>query len=67
MTPCGVGADFITQHLQPGVDDAIRKALDVPEKWKMYAQLVFGRPTKELGDRAWPPSAPVEERLRVVG
>lgn len=54
------------QNYLPGVEDAIRKELQVPNHWKLKAQLVFGRPTKDVGEREWSPSAPVDERVRVV-
>ncbi|KAE8154271.1 Nitroreductase-like protein [Aspergillus avenaceus] len=58
----GFGANL--QHYSPLIDEEVRKTWDLPASWKMDAQLVFGAPTSEPGEKAF---SPLEERFKVFG
>ncbi len=55
----GLGASL--QHYSPLVDEAVRKKWSVPAKWRMVAQMPFGKPIelpgekefKSLDERVW--------------
>lgn len=46
-----IGASL--QHYNPIIDEQVRKAWDLPESWKMRAQLVFGSVVQEAGEKAF--------------
>ncbi|MEG0277791.1 MAG: nitroreductase family protein [Morganella sp. (in: enterobacteria)] len=46
-----IGASL--QHYNPIIDEQVRKAWDLPESWKMRAQLVFGSVAREAGEKAF--------------
>ncbi|WP_413484139.1 nitroreductase family protein [Morganella psychrotolerans] len=46
-----IGASL--QHYNPIIDEQVRKAWDLPESWKMRAQLVFGSVAQEAGEKAF--------------
>ena len=56
----GVGASL--QHYAPLVDEAVRAKWNVPAKWKLIAQMPFGKPTVEPGAKEF---QPLEERIKV--
>ncbi|KAJ5280049.1 hypothetical protein N7478_005421 [Penicillium angulare] len=58
----GFGANL--QHYSPLIDKAIAKTWGLPASWKLDAQLVFGTPTSEPGEKAF---EPLENRFRVFG
>lgn len=58
----GFGANL--QHYSPLVDEQIQKQWNLPASWKLDAQLVFGVPTSEPGEKAF---APLEDRFKVFG
>ncbi|EXJ83342.1 hypothetical protein A1O1_06963 [Capronia coronata CBS 617.96] len=58
----GFGANL--QHYSPLIDDKIAAKWGVPGAWSLKAQLVFGTPAGEAGDKAF---KPVEERVFVHG
>ncbi|GLA26814.1 Nitroreductase [Aspergillus phoenicis ATCC 13157] len=58
----GFGANL--QHYSPLVDEQIQKQWSLPASWKLDAQLVFGVPTSEPGEKAF---APLEDRFKVFG
>ncbi|KAJ5768897.1 hypothetical protein N7520_003456 [Penicillium odoratum] len=58
----GFGANL--QHYSPLIDAEITKTWDLPASWKLDAQLVFGTPTSEAGEKAF---QPLETRLKVFG
>lgn len=57
----GFGASL--QHYNPLIDRLIAEAFDVPASWKLIAQMPFGMPAAETGDKTF---RPLEERLRVL-
>jgi predicted oxidoreductase (fatty acid repression mutant protein) len=56
----GFGASL--QHYNPLIDEEVRKAWDLPESWKLTAQMPFGRPTAPAGDKEF---QPLDARVRV--
>ena len=58
----GLGASL--QHYNPLVDAAAAKEFDLPENWKLLAQMPFGAPSGEPAPIAY---MPIEERLVVQG
>lgn len=56
----GLGCNL--QHYNPIIDDKVREAFDVPESWRLGAEMVFGHPV------TWPVPRghqPIDERVRV--
>ena len=58
----GLGANL--QHYSPLIDEQVAKTWNLPASWKLDAQLVFGTPTSEPGEKAF---APIEDRFKVFG
>ncbi|KAF9888624.1 hypothetical protein FE257_008556 [Aspergillus nanangensis] len=58
----GFGANL--QHYSPLIDEQVQKQWNIPASWKLDAQLVFGVPTGEAGEKAF---APIEDRFKVYG
>jgi len=52
------------QHYSPLIDEQIAKTWDLPASWKLDAQLVFGVPTSEAGEKTF---EPIENRFKVFG
>lgn len=44
------------------IDGDVAKEFDVPETWKLRAQLVFGKPVAPAGEKTF---KPLEERVKV--
>ncbi|MGG0409926.1 nitroreductase family protein [Peribacillus simplex] len=55
----GFGASL--QHFNPLIDDEVRKTWDISHDWKLIAQMPFGKPTAEPGDKDF---SPLEERVK---
>lgn len=60
LEDAGLGASL--QHYNPLIDEAIAKRWNINPKWKLIAQLPFGKPTSEAGEKAY---EPIEKRLIV--
>jgi predicted oxidoreductase (fatty acid repression mutant protein) len=58
----GLGANL--QHYNPLVDQKIQNEWNVPQQWKLRAQLVFGGRGGEAGEKQF---KPLEERVFVHG
>lgn len=56
----GLGASL--QHYNPLIDDEVKKQWNIPEKWKLIAQLPFGNPTAPAGEKQF---MPLEDRIKV--
>ena len=56
----GFGASL--QHYTELIEADVRKEWDIPENWKMIAQMPFGKPTGEPGEKEF---QPLEERVRI--
>ncbi|MED3911759.1 nitroreductase family protein [Peribacillus simplex] len=55
----GLGATL--QHYNPLIDDDVKKEWDVPSNWKLIAQMPFGNPTAQPGDKEF---KPLEDRIK---
>ena len=58
----GLGASL--QHYNPLIDDKVRAEWKLPKSWKLLAQMPFGRPTAEPGEKEF---APMKERVKIFG
>lgn len=60
LEDAGLGATI--QHYNPLIDEAVRREWSLPESWLLIAQMPFGVPAGEPGEKSF---QPVEERMRV--
>lgn len=56
----GLGASL--QHYNPLIDDLVREQWNLPSTWDLVAQMPFGLPTAQPGEKTF---QPMEERFRV--
>lgn len=56
----GLGASL--QHYNELIEAEIKASFDLPDSWKLLAQMPFGTPVAEPGPKEY---APIEERVRV--
>ncbi len=56
----GLGASL--QHYNPLIDDEVKKNWDLPKSWKLLAQMPFGTPLEEPGEKE---TLPLEDRIKV--
>ncbi|MEK5476079.1 nitroreductase family protein [Paenibacillus sp. FSL R5-0407] len=56
----GVGASL--QHYNPLIDEQVSKEWNLPESWKLLAQMPFGSIVAEPGEKQF---APIESRVKV--
>jgi predicted oxidoreductase (fatty acid repression mutant protein) len=56
----GFGASL--QHYNELIETDVKNAWSVPSNWKLIAQMPFGKPTAEPGEKQY---QPVEERVKV--
>lgn len=64
LTAEGLGANLQHYNLIPAVTADTLAAFDLPETWKLKAQLVFGKPTAPPLERTF---EPIEARVLVKG
>lgn len=62
LAAAGAGASL--QHYNPIIDEAVKKRWNIPEDYRLRAQLVFGGVSEPAGEKTF---LPVEERLKVFG
>lgn len=60
LAEAGLGASL--QHYNPVVDDAVKAEWNIPDSWKLLAQMPFGKPIAEPAEKTF---QPIEDRLRV--
>ncbi|KAI0124291.1 nitroreductase [Xylariales sp. AK1849] len=58
----GLGGNL--QHYNPVIDQKVAAQWNIPQSWKLNAQLVFGGKTGEAGEKSF---KPIEERVKVYG
>ncbi|UFJ40728.1 nitroreductase family protein [Brevibacillus humidisoli] len=56
----GFGASL--QHYNPLIDDQVKKEWNIPDSWQLIAQLPFGKPTAEPGEKEF---QPLQDRVKV--
>lgn len=54
----GLGASL--QHYNPLIDDAVRREWNLPDSWKLLAEMPFGKPVADPGPKDF---RPLEERV----
>ncbi|MFD2617943.1 nitroreductase family protein [Terrilactibacillus laevilacticus] len=57
----GLGASL--QHYNPLVDEQVQAEWNIPSTWKLIAQMPFGKPTAEPGEKDF---QPLEERVKIA-
>ena len=62
LADAGLGASL--QHYNELIEDAVKKRWDLPQNWKLIAQMPFGTVCDAPGDKDF---LPMETRLRVLG
>jgi len=50
------------QHYNELIEDNVKKEWDIPDNWKLIAQMPFGKPTTKPGEKHF---QPLEERIRI--
>jgi len=56
----GFGASL--QHYNPLIDEEVKRAWDVPASWNLIAQMPFGKPVAQPGEKEF---SPIEARVKV--
>ncbi|WP_418450281.1 nitroreductase family protein [Alistipes sp.] len=56
----GLGASL--QHYNPLIDNRVRRRWDLPESWRLIAQMPFGTPLEAPSEKT---SEPLEKRIRI--
>jgi predicted oxidoreductase (fatty acid repression mutant protein) len=49
------------QHYNPLIDEKVKKTWNLPASWKLIAQMPFGKPTDQPGEKEF---QPLEERVK---
>lgn len=60
LEEAGLGASL--QHYNPLIDDQVREEWDLPGKWRLRAQMPFGKPIADPGAKEF---APIEDRVKI--
>lgn len=58
----GLGATL--QHYNPLIDERVRARWELPESWRMIAQMPFGTPEEEPGPKSF---EPIHNRVKAFG
>ncbi|KAJ5726708.1 uncharacterized protein N7483_008065 [Penicillium malachiteum] len=58
----GFGANI--QHYNPLINEPVAKQWNLPTEWRLVAQLVFGSPEAQAGEKV---QKPIEERVKIFG
>ena len=58
----GLGANLQHFNFNPAITAEAKSVFDIPEPWKLKAQLVFGKPQEEAKDKTF---EPIEKRVFV--
>ncbi|MCW2278552.1 hypothetical protein EDD73_11850 [Heliophilum fasciatum] len=61
LEEAGFGASL--QHYNPVIDNAVKAEWDIPDNWKLIAQMPFGKPVAAPGEKEF---QPLEQRVRVI-
>jgi uncharacterized protein len=57
----GLGANL--QHYNPLIDEEVKKTWNIPDSWKLHAQMPFGKPLAPAPEKEF---MPLEERVKVI-
>jgi predicted oxidoreductase (fatty acid repression mutant protein) len=58
----GLGASL--QHYNPLIDEEVRSTWNLPKEWKLIAQMPFGKPTAQPGEKEF---HPLDQRVKFFG
>ncbi|WP_336786366.1 nitroreductase family protein [Paenibacillus sp. MMO-177] len=56
----GLGASL--QHYNPLIDEEVKQTWNIPASWQLIAQMPFGAPTAEPGEKQF---QPIDERVKI--
>jgi hypothetical protein len=62
LEDAGLGASL--QHYNPLIDDQVKEEWNLPKKWKLHAQIPFGKPVEAPGEKQF---SPIENRVKIFG
>ncbi len=62
LEDAGLGASL--QHYNPLIDDQVHAEWQLPKSWKLLAQMPFGTPAADPGEKEF---APLDERVKIFG
>lgn len=62
LEDAGLGASL--QHYNPLIDDKVKEKWNLPESWRLIAQMPFGKINAEAGEKT---HLPLDQRLKVFG
>ena len=62
LEEAGLGASL--QHYNPLIDDQVKAEWGIPESWKLWAQMPFGKVLAPAGEKEF---LPLEARVKVFG
>ena len=60
LEDAGLGASL--QHYNPLIDDEVRRTWNLPENWMLIAEMPFGTPTAEPGEKEF---GELSERIKI--
>lgn len=60
LEDAGLGASL--QHYNPLIDDEVRREWHLPESWRLIAEMPFGLPVGEPGEKEF---QPLEDRVKI--
>ena len=60
LEDAGLGASL--QHYNPLIDDEVRRTWNLPESWMLIAEMPFGTPTAEPGEKEF---GELSERIKI--
>lgn len=52
------------QHYNPLIDEAVQNRWNIPQNWKLLAQMPFGKPVAEANEKTF---LPLEDRVKFAG
>ena len=66
MSVAGFGCSLQHYDWHPEIVRQVYHEFDIPQSWRLKAQLVFGHKTKEPGPIPYKPLATVDERVKII-
>lgn len=60
LESAGLGASL--QHYNPLIDEEVKAQWNLPDKWKLLAEMPFGKPLAPAGEKAF---LPLEDRVKL--
>ncbi|MDD4637257.1 MAG: nitroreductase family protein, partial [Bacteroidales bacterium] len=60
LEEAGLGATL--QHYNPLIDEEVRKTWNLPASWTLIAEMPFGTPVADAGEKTF---QPIEDRVKI--